>query len=57
MMTFVLFTFVKVEVVWFDTLVLDHSSLALLHFLHINLVSDQTFDLTLKFETLVPAKD
>ena len=24
------------EVVWFDTLVVDQSSLALLHFLHIN---------------------
>ena len=43
--------------IWFDTLVLDQS-LALLHVLHINYVSDhQTFGLRLKFETLVSAKD
>jgi len=33
---FVLFTFAKVEVIWFDTLVSDHQSLALLRVLHIN---------------------
>ena len=38
---FLLFTFAsaKVEVIWFDTLVSDQS-LALLHVLHINSVSD-----------------
>jgi len=53
---FVLFIFAKVEVIWFDTLVSGHS-LALLHVLHINSVSHQTFGLGLKFETLVSAKD
>jgi len=53
---FVLFTFAKVEVFWFDTLVTDQR-LALLHVLHINWVSDQTFGLRLMFDTLVSAKD
>jgi len=52
-----LFTFAKVEVIWFDILVSDHQSLALLRVLHINQVSDQTFGLRLKLETLVSAKD
>jgi len=43
-------------VTWFDTLVSDQS-LAILHVLHINYVSDQTFGLGLNFETLVSAKD
>ena len=40
----------------FILLVLDQS-LALLHVLHINYVSDKTFGLRLKFETFVSAKD
>ena len=39
---FVLFTFAKIEVIWFDTLVSDQS-LAILRVLHINQVSGQTF--------------
>jgi len=56
---FVLFTFasMKAEVIWFDTLVSDHQSLALFHVLHINWVSVQTFGLRQKFETLVSVKD
>jgi len=41
--------------IWFDTLVSDQS-LVLPHVLHINLVSDQTFGLRLKFEISVSAK-
>ena len=37
--------FAKVGVIWFDTLVSD-VTLALLHVLHINWVSGQTFGLT-----------
>ena len=44
---FVLFTF---EAIWFDTLV-SCQSLALLHVLHINYVSHQTFGHRLKFDT------
>ena len=51
-----MFTFAKVEVIWFDTLASDQS-LALLHVLHINYVSDKTSGLRLKFETLISAKD
>jgi len=43
-----LFTFGKVDVIWFDTRVSDRSSL---HVLHISQVSDQTFGLKLKVET------
>jgi len=51
---FVLFTFAyaKAELIWFDILVSDQC-LALIHVLHINSVSDQTFGLRLKFDTLV----
>ena len=42
--------------IWFDTLVLDQS-IALLHVLRINSVSEQTFGLGLKFETSVSVKD
>ena len=49
---FVLFTFGKVDVIWFDTRVSDRSSL---HVLHISQVSDQTFGLKLKVETLASA--
>jgi len=45
------------KLIWFDTLISDHQSLALLHVLCINYVSDQTFGLGLKFETFVSAKD
>jgi len=38
----VLFTFAKVDMIWFNTLVPD-KSLALLDVLHINQVSDKTF--------------
>ena len=41
--------------IWFDTLVSDQS-LALLHVLPIDYVSDQTFGLRLKFETSVSDK-
>jgi len=53
---FVLFTFAKIEVIWFDTLVSDQS-LAILRILHINQVSGQTFGLRFKFEALVSVKD
>jgi len=42
--------------IWFDILVSDQS-LALLHVLHINYVSDKTSGLRLKFRTLVSTKD
>ena len=51
-----MFTFAKIEVIWFDTLVSDQS-LAILRVLLINQVSGQTFGLILKFETLVSVKD
>jgi len=53
---FVLFTFAKIEVIWFDTLVSDQS-LAILRVLHINQVSGQTFGRRFKFEALVSVKD
>jgi len=53
---FVSFTFANIEMVWFDTLISDQS-LALLHILLINNVSNQTFGVRLKFETFISAKD
>ena len=41
----------------YDVDVVSDQSLALLHVWRINSVSDQTFGLRLKFETLVSAKD
>jgi len=52
---FVLFAFAEVGALSSDISVPDQS-LVLLHILHINLVSLQTFGLRLKFETLVSAK-
>ena len=46
----------KRQLKWFG-LRLSDESLALLHVLHINYVSQQTFGLRLKFETLVSPKD
>jgi len=50
--SFVLFTFAKIEEIWFDTLVPD-KRLALLHVLHTNYISDRALDNRLKLETLV----
>jgi len=44
------FAYAKVEGISFDTFVSDQS-LALLHAVHINQVSGQTFGLRLKFDT------
>ena len=51
-----LLTSVTVGLNWFDALV-SYQTLALLHVLHINWVSEQTFGLAVKFESLVWAKD
>ena len=48
----VVVAYAKAELIWFDILVSDQC-LALIHVLHINSVSDQTFGIRLKFDTLV----